>query len=80
MNSESSPDEKRRIAELVFDWYKEYTKRNQEVEEVFLDEINASTNGSARPPLVHNDKTQKCSLQLIPSLPTSFCTPHRLHL
>lgn len=45
MNSESNPDEKRRIAELVFNWYKEYTKRNQEVEEVFLDEINASTNG-----------------------------------
>lgn len=43
MNDEKGPDEKRTIAKSVFKWYNEYRARNQEVEEVFLKEIEANT-------------------------------------
>lgn len=35
--------EKRRIADSVFNWYKQYNRNNQEVEETFLGEIDAKT-------------------------------------
>lgn len=42
MNSQTSSDDKRKIAELVVNWYKDYVKENQEIEEIYLDEINVS--------------------------------------
>ena len=43
MNSEANPDAKKKIAELVVNWYREYIRKNQEVEEIFLDEIDVSS-------------------------------------
>ena len=44
MSGITSFSEKRRIADSVFKWYKEYTRNNREIEESFLGEINAKTN------------------------------------
>lgn len=42
MNSETNSDAKRKIAALVVSWYKDYVTENQEIEEIFLDEIDVS--------------------------------------
>ena len=44
MSGITSFSEKRRIADSVFKWYKEYTRNNPEIEETFLGEINVKTN------------------------------------
>jgi hypothetical protein len=40
MNNEINSDAKRKIAELIVNWYRDYVKENQEIEEIFLDEID----------------------------------------
>jgi len=44
LSRSASAAEKSRIANLVFNWYKEYSKDNPEIEKTFLTEINVKTN------------------------------------